>query len=45
MTCLVCHQANGNGLPPVFPPFNGSEFVTGDQRRFVAITLKGATAS
>ena len=43
VTCLVCHQVNGNGLPPVFPPFNGSEFVTGDQRRLVAITLKGAT--
>lgn len=43
VTCLVCHQANGNGLPPVFPPLNGSEFVTADQRRFVAITLKGAT--
>ena len=43
VTCIVCHQANGNGLPPVFPPFNGSEFVTGDQRRLVAITLKGAT--
>ena len=41
-TCFVCHQANGNGLPAVFPPLNGSEFVTGDPRRFVAITLKGA---
>ena len=42
VTCLVCHQPTGNGLPPVFPPLNGSEFVNGDQRRFVAITLKGA---
>ena len=41
-TCVVCHQPNGNGLPAVFPPLNGSEFVIGDQRRFVAITLKGA---
>lgn len=43
VTCLVCHQPTGNGLPPVFPPLNGSEYVIGDQRRFVAITLKGAT--
>ena len=42
-TCFVCHQPTGNGLPPVFPPLNGSEYVNGDQRRFVAITLKGAT--
>ena len=41
-TCFVCHQPTGNGLPAVFPPLNGSEYVNGDQRRFVAITLKGA---
>ncbi len=42
VTCIACHQPTGNGLPPVFPPLNGSEFVNGDQRRFVAITIKGA---
>lgn len=42
-TCMACHQPHGNGLPPVFPPFNGSEFVQGDARRLVAIVTKGLT--
>lgn len=42
-TCMVCHQPHGNGLPPVFPPFNGSEYVQGDARRLVAIVTKGLT--
>ena len=42
-TCMACHQPNGNGLPPVFPPFNGSEYVIGDARRLVAIATKGLT--
>jgi len=40
-TCMACHQPHGNGLPPVFPPFNGSEYVIGDERRLVAIVIKG----
>jgi cytochrome c oxidase subunit 2 len=27
--CLVCHQANGQGLPPAFPALTGSKIVTG----------------
>jgi len=27
--CLVCHQANGQGLPPAFPALTGSKVVTG----------------
>ncbi len=27
--CAVCHQANGQGLPPAFPPLAGSKLVTG----------------
>jgi mono/diheme cytochrome c family protein len=26
-TCIACHQATGMGLPPVFPPLAGSEWV------------------
>jgi mono/diheme cytochrome c family protein len=40
-TCVACHQANGAGLPGVFPPFDASEYVVGDARRLVAIVIKG----
>lgn len=40
-TCFACHQATGMGIPGAFPPIAGTEFVTGDARRLVAITLKG----
>ncbi len=26
-TCLACHQPTGMGLPPVFPPLAGSEWI------------------
>ena len=29
--CASCHQANGKGLPPVFPALAGSKIATGDQ--------------
>lgn len=40
-TCLACHQPTGMGIPGAFPPVAATEFVNGDQRRLVAITLKG----
>ncbi|HNH14042.1 MAG TPA: cytochrome c oxidase subunit II [Rhodocyclaceae bacterium] len=27
--CAVCHQANGAGVPPAFPPLDGSKLVAG----------------
>jgi len=27
--CAVCHQANGQGLPPAFPALTGSKIVAG----------------
>jgi len=41
MTCLACHQPTGLGLPGMFPPFDGSEYIQGDPRRLVAIVIKG----
>ncbi len=29
-TCIACHQPTGMGLPPVFPPLAGSEWVSKD---------------
>jgi mono/diheme cytochrome c family protein len=29
-TCIACHQPTGMGIPPVFPPLAGSEWVSKD---------------
>lgn len=42
-TCMACHQPTGLGIPGAFPPFDGSEWVTGDTKRLVALVLKGYT--
>ncbi|GAB2735119.1 hypothetical protein GCM10027019_13230 [Melaminivora jejuensis] len=39
--CAACHQATGKGLPGVFPPLDGSEWVTGDARVLANILLHG----
>ena len=39
--CMSCHQANGRGLPPVYPPLRGSEIVLGDPTTLVKILLHG----
>lgn len=41
LVCQACHQPNGMGLPPAFPPLGKSEYVTADPKRLVAIILKG----
>jgi mono/diheme cytochrome c family protein len=39
--CAACHQATGKGLPGVFPPLDGSEWVQGDTRTVANILLHG----
>ena len=39
--CATCHQQNGEGLANAYPPLAGSEYVTGDPARLVAIILHG----
>ena len=41
MACLPCHQPEGKGLPGVYPPLAGSEWVQGDPTRLVRILLHG----
>lgn len=41
--CAACHQATGKGLPGVFPPLDGSEWVQGDTRTLANILLHGIT--
>jgi len=42
-TCSVCHQANGEGLPGVFPPLAKSDFLATDPARAIDVVLRGLT--
>ncbi len=39
--CAACHQANGAGLPGVFPAITGSAIVTGSQDGHLDIVMNG----
>ncbi len=39
--CVACHQSTGAGLPGVFPPLAGSEWVLGKDTTLAAIVLHG----
>lgn len=39
--CSTCHQANGQGLPGIYPPLAGSEWVNGSEDRVISIVLHG----
>ena len=41
--CFACHQADGKGLPPAFPPLAGSDYMLADRDRALRIVLKGIT--
>ena len=43
--CAACHQATGLGLPGVFPPLAGSEWVNGRDSTVAAIVLRGISGS
>jgi nitrite reductase (NO-forming) len=42
-TCSVCHQANGAGLPGVFPPLAKSDYLAADPKRAIGVLLHGMT--
>lgn len=39
--CAVCHQPNGEGMPPTFPAINGSKIVTGPVTEHIDRVLNG----
>lgn len=41
--CVACHQANGQGIPGVFPPLAGSEWVKGKPEVLASIVLHGVS--
>ena len=42
--CLVCHQADGGGVPPLNPPLRQTEYVLGEKPRLIGIVLNGLDA-
>ncbi len=39
--CAACHQPTGKGLPPAFPPLDGSKVVNGPKAAQIALELSG----
>jgi mono/diheme cytochrome c family protein len=39
--CATCHQKDGKGLDPAFPPLHDSIFVHGSPERLIKLTLHG----
>ncbi|MDX1696702.1 MAG: cytochrome c oxidase subunit II [Thiohalobacterales bacterium] len=39
--CAACHQANGQGIPGVFPAITGSAIATGDKAKHIDIGMNG----
>jgi mono/diheme cytochrome c family protein len=39
--CITCHQATGAGVPGIYPPLAGSEWVNGPSARVIRIVLYG----
>ena len=39
--CAACHQASGRGLPNVFPPLAGSDYLNADKSRAIKIVIYG----
>jgi len=44
-TCAACHQANGQGIPGVFPALAGSAIATGDVAAHIDIVKNGKAST
>ncbi len=40
-SCFACHTATGEGLPGVFPPLAGSDYLKADKDRAIKVVIKG----
>lgn len=43
--CVACHQPNGKGMPPAFPPLAGSKVVLGSSDQQINVLLNGRTGT
>ncbi len=39
--CFACHQADGKGLPNIFPPLANSDYMKADKARAIRAVVKG----
>ncbi len=44
-SCLACHQAGGEGLPPMFPALKGGAITTGDIAKHIDIVVNGKSGT
>ncbi|HKK10817.1 MAG TPA: cytochrome c [Bacteroidales bacterium] len=40
--CLSCHQADGSGVPSLYPGLNGNERVVGEAKPLIEVILLGS---
>ena len=40
-TCSTCHQEDGRGVPNVFPPLAGADYLLADKERAIGVVLNG----
>lgn len=43
--CATCHQQDGSGSPPTFPPLAGAEQLMKDRERHIDVVLNGVSGS
>tara|TARA_Y100001970_G_scaffold223914_1_gene275785 strand:- start:9069 stop:10124 length:1056 start_codon:yes stop_codon:yes gene_type:complete len=43
--CVACHQANGQGIPPVFPSLVGTDLILNDANKQIEILMEGVSGS
>ena len=41
--CFACHMPDGKGMPKVFPPLAGSDYLLADTDRAIRVVKKGLT--
>lgn len=39
--CLMCHQVSGQGVPPLYPPLRGSDWMAEDRARTIKALCEG----
>lgn len=43
--CAMCHLPEGQGIPPVFPPLAGSDWLMADRERTIKVLCEGLRGS
>ncbi|OFZ28972.1 MAG: nitrite reductase, copper-containing [Bdellovibrionales bacterium RIFCSPHIGHO2_01_FULL_40_29] len=43
--CAACHQADGKGIPSVFPPVAASDYLNADKKRAISVVKNGLSGA